>query len=164
MDATAESTEDGWTLVLVRELKHPPARVWTALTEPAELAAWAPFTAERALTRTGELTVTMIDGDERVELTSAVTEVDPPRLLAYRWGDDRLRWELEPTASGTRLTLRHLVGDRDDLARAAAGWHLCLDVAERLLDGDPVEPIRGRDALDHGWQQLHDGYAGRLMR
>ena len=95
MDATAESTEDGWTLVLVRELKHPPARVWTALTEPAELAGWAPFTAERALTRTGGLTLTMIDGDQHVDIASTVTAVEPPRLLEYRWGGDRLRWELE---------------------------------------------------------------------
>lgn len=162
MDATAESTEDGWTLVLVRELKHPPARVWTALTEPAELAGWAPFTAERALTRTGGLTLTMIDGDQHVDIASTVTAVEPPRLLEYRWGGDRLRWELEPIGSGTRLTLRHLVAAREDLAKAAAGWHLCLDVAERLLDGDPVEPIRGRAAMDHSWQRLHDDYAQRL--
>jgi hypothetical protein len=43
-----------------------------------------------------------------------------------------------------------------------AGWHLCLDVAERLLDGQPVEPIRGQDAMNQGWQELHDAYAERL--
>jgi hypothetical protein len=46
--------------------------------------------------------------------------------------------------------------------KAAAGWHLCLDVAERLLDGDDVEPIRGQEAMAHGWQELHDQYAERL--
>ena len=28
---------DEWTLVLVRELRHPPATVWGALTDPAQL-------------------------------------------------------------------------------------------------------------------------------
>ena len=44
----------------------------------------------------------------------------------------------------------------------AAGWHLCLDVAERLLDGQPLEPIRGDDARNYGWERLHDAYAERL--
>jgi hypothetical protein len=48
------------------------------------------------------------------------------------------------------------------LATAAAGWHLCLRVAEHLLDGDPIPPIRGSQALEYGWQELHDAYAARL--
>jgi uncharacterized protein YndB with AHSA1/START domain len=162
MDATAESTQDGWVLVLVRQLRHPPARVWTALTEPDQLAAWSPFTAARSLAEPGDVTITMIDGDRSVDLAGTVIRVEPPRLLEYTWGEDRLRWELSPADGGTRLTLRHFVTDRDMLAKAAAGWHLCFAVLERLLDGDPVQPIRGEEALDHGWKQLHDEYAERL--
>ena len=162
MTAHAESTADGWVLVLRRQLRHPPAAVWAALTEPDRLEQWAPFTTGRSLAEPGELTLTMVDGDTRTDLPATVTRADPPTLLEYSWGEDLLRWELEPTGGGTRLTLRHRVGDRDDQARAAAGWHLCLDVAEHLLDGDPVPPIRGREALDHGWQSLHDRYAAAL--
>jgi uncharacterized protein YndB with AHSA1/START domain len=162
MNAHAESTADGWVLVLERQLRQPPAAVWKALTEPARLAAWAPFTAERSLAEPGDLTLTMIDGDDRVELAATVTNAEPPALLEYSWGPDVLRWELAAAGGGTRLTLRHRVGDRDDLARAAAGWHLCLDVAEHLLDGDPVPPIRGQEALQHGWKELHDEYAAQL--
>ena len=38
--AGAEVRKDGdtWTLVLVRELRHPPAMVWEALTDPAQLS------------------------------------------------------------------------------------------------------------------------------
>jgi uncharacterized protein YndB with AHSA1/START domain len=162
MNARAESTADGWVLVLVRQLRHPPAKVWAALTDPTQLAAWAPFTAERSLTEPGDLTLTMIDGDDRVDLAATVTKADAPTLLEYRWGSDLLRWELAAARDGTRLTLRHQVGDRDDLARAAAGWHLCLDVAEHLLDGDPVPPVRGQEALRHGWKELHDQYAAQL--
>ncbi|HEV7656648.1 MAG TPA: SRPBCC family protein [Mycobacteriales bacterium] len=162
MSAYAESTAEGWVLVLTRQLEHEPAKVWAALTEPGQLERWAPFTAERSLAEPGDLTLTMIDGPSTVDLPATVTTADPPTLLEYRWGEDLLRWELIPAAAGTRLTLRHRVGSQDDLARAAAGWHLCLDVAGHLLDGDPVPPVRGREALEHGWQALHDDYAAQL--
>jgi uncharacterized protein YndB with AHSA1/START domain len=163
--AEVEAHPDGdrWTLVFVRELKHPPEAVWAALTEAGQLAAWAPFTASRDLSTPGAATLTMIDGETAVDLTANVIRVEPPRLLEYTWDDDRLRWELEPTGAGTRLTLRHTVADRDWVVKVAAGWHLCLDVAERLLDGSPIPPIRGQDALNYGWQQLADAYAARLM-
>ena len=164
MNAYAESTPQGWVLVVARDLRHPPAAVWAALTEPDQLLAWAPFTAGRDLGATGAATLTMIDGvdGERMDLPATVTRAEPPTLLEYTWGTDELRWELAAIGAGTRLTLRHRVGSRADLARAAAGWHLCLDVLDRLLGGDPVAPIRGRDALDQGWTELHDRSAVRL--
>jgi uncharacterized protein YndB with AHSA1/START domain len=162
MNARAESTPDGWVLVLVRELRHPPTTVWAALTEPDQLTAWAPFTAGRDLGATGAVTLTMIDGDDGVDLAATVTTADPPALLEYTWGSDRLRWELAATGAGTRLTLRHHVATRDDAPRAAAGWHLCLNVLDHLLDGDPVPPVRGQDALQHGWTELHEDYAAQL--
>jgi uncharacterized protein YndB with AHSA1/START domain len=160
----AESTAEGWVLVVVRELRHPPAAVWAALTEPDQLEAWAPFTAGRDLGATGGATLSMIDGvdGDRVELPATVLRADAPTLLEYSWGPDQLRWELAATDAGTRLTLRHRVGSHDDLARAAAGWHLCIEVLERLLAGDPVPPVRGQDAMQHGWTQLRDEYAAQL--
>ena len=47
-------------------------------------------------------------------------------------------------------------------AQFAAGWHICLDVADRLLAGDPVPVIRGAEAKKYGWQDLADAYAARL--
>ena len=55
---------------------------------------------------------------------------------------------------------RESLGPVVDLA--LDGWHLCLVVADRLMDGHPVGPIRGRDAMDHGWEALRDAYAERL--
>ncbi|MFD5318778.1 SRPBCC family protein [Streptomyces sp. NPDC127098] len=157
-----EAVGDRWTLVFTRDLAHPVEKVWAALSEPDQLAAWAPYTADRDLSAPGEATLTMIDGDSPEGLKATVLRAEPPALLEYSWGEDVLRWELTPTATGTRLTLRHTVADREGLARAAAGWHLCLDVAERLLDGAPIAPIRGMAALDFGWEALRDGYAERL--
>ena len=122
----------------------------------------SPFTADRDLGTFGEATLTMVDGETREDLAAEVTRAERPTLLEYTWGPDRVRWELAPTESGTRLTLRHTVGDDDLIPKIAAGWHLCLDVAERLLVGDPVGPIRGEDAKNYGWDDLRDAYAERL--
>ena len=104
----------------------------------------------------------MIDGDVAEDLPASVRRAEPPTLLEYTWGTDLLRWTLEPVDAGTRLTLEHTLADRDWVPKVAAGWHLCLDVAERLLDGDPVGPIRGEDAKNYGWDRLHDAYAETL--
>ena len=45
----------------------------------------------------------------------------------------------------------------------AAGWHVCLDVLERLLDGEPMGRIVGPDAMKFdGWQRLYAEYAKQL--
>jgi uncharacterized protein YndB with AHSA1/START domain len=154
--------DEGWTLTFVRELSHPPEKVWTALTDPAHLAEWAPYTTDRDLARPGAATLTMIDGDTAEELAATVIRAERPTLLEYSWGDDVLRWDLTATASGTRLVLRHTLKDRDWLPKIAAGWHLCLDVAAHLLDGDPIGPIRGGDAVNYGWNELNAAYCDKL--
>jgi uncharacterized protein YndB with AHSA1/START domain len=154
--------EDGWTLVFVRDVSHPPERVWAALTDPEQLREWAPFTADRDLGTVGDATLTMIDEDTREDLAAVVSRAERPTVLEYTWGADRARWELAATESGTRLTLRHTVSDEDWVPKIAAGWHICLAVAERLLDEDPVGPIRGENARNFGWQELHDAYAEKL--
>jgi uncharacterized protein YndB with AHSA1/START domain len=159
------STDDGrWTLIFIRQLDQPPAAVWTALTEPAEIDQWAPFAATAPLTTPGRTTLTMVDGDERTDLPAVVTLVDPPVVLEYTWGSDTLRWELAPVGGGTRLTLRHTLASPSPGmgAMVAAGWHLCLEVLNRLLNGKPVGVIRGRDAMKFGWEELRAAYAERL--
>ena len=163
-EARAETADGGATLVFVRDLRHPPATVWAALTDPAQLAQWAPFLADRDLGDPGPAVLTLVDGDTTADNPATVRRAEPPHLLEYTWGDDLLRWELSPLGTGTRLTLRHTLTDPGMLPMVAAGWHLCLDVADRLLDGDPVGPIRGAEAKDFGWPELRDAYAAQLAK
>lgn len=164
VDARPEG--DGWTLVFVRDLHHPLERVWEALTDPARLDRWAPWTADRDVGTTGEVTLTMRAGAEPSPddepMTATVTVADPPSVLEYTLGGDRIRWELVAAGAGTRLTLRHTVESRDVVPKVAAGWHLCFAVLDRLLAGEDPGPIRGAEAMDFGWQRLHDAYAERL--
>jgi len=148
-----------WTLILVRELRHPPAMVWQALTDPAHLAEWAPFDADRSLATVGPVKLSTVGMPTPQASQSTVKRAEAPRLLEYSWGGNDLRWELEPLGSGTRLTLWHNI-DRDFIAWGAAGWHVCLDVLGRFLGGEPIGRIVGTEALKlSGWQRLTAEYA-----
>jgi uncharacterized protein YndB with AHSA1/START domain len=161
-DVAVTSAGDQWTLVFARVLRHPPAAVWDALTDPAALAQWAPFEADRGLDHLGAATITMIDGDIRLDSPSEVRLAERPRLLEYTWGEDLLRWELTPVDAGTQLTLRHTHGNRSWIPKLAAGWDLTVGTIDDLLDGKPVTPIRGRAALNYGFAELERGYADDL--
>src|ERR1700693_3371474 len=60
--AGAEVRGDGerGTLILVRELRHPPAKVWQALTDPTQLREWAPFDADRSLASVGSVSLSTV--------------------------------------------------------------------------------------------------------
>jgi len=151
---------DKWTLVLVRELRHAPTKVWQALTDPAELREWAPFDAAGSLAKAGAMVKLTTVGAPGPHVTETkVTRADAPKLLEYNWGGGDIRWQLEALGGGTRLTLWANI-PRNYIAMGAAGWHLCLDVMDHYLDGDPVGRIVGPEAMQfEGWQRLHAEYA-----
>lgn len=162
--AGAEIKKDGdkWTLVLVRELRHPRALVWDALTDPAQLCEWAPFDADRNLATAGPAKLSTVGTPTPQISEITVKRAEAPKLLEYDWGGGDLRWELEPLGSGTRLTLWHNI-NRGFIAWGAAGWHICLDVLERLVAGEPIGRIVGPDAAKfEGWQRLSAEYAAQF--
>jgi len=158
--AHIEKNGEEWTLVLVRDLHHPPERVWQALTDPAQLQEWAPFDADGNLGTVGATVKLTTVGAPTLHVTETrVSRAEAPRLLEYSWGDQELRWQLEAIEAGTRLTLWTNI-DRRYIAMGAAGWHICIDVLDRHLDGDPIGRIVGPEAMKfEGWQRLHKVYA-----
>jgi len=160
--AGAEVQKDGdkWTLTLVRDLRHPPATVWQALTDPAHLREWSPFDADTSLGRVGaRVKLTTVGAPTSLVSETTVTRADPPRALEYNWGGFDMRWELEAFGGGTRLTLWTSI-DRRFIAMGAAGWHVCFDVLDHLLSGTPIGRTVGPEALKlDGWQRLQAEYA-----
>jgi uncharacterized protein YndB with AHSA1/START domain len=151
----AQVQKDGekWTLILVRELRHSPEKVWEALTDPAQLREWAPFVTDGSLGAVGTVKLTWVGRPTPIE--TKVTRVEAPKALEY--GD--MRWELEASGGGTRLTLWHKI-DRRFISWGAAGWHISFDVLERLLAGQPIRSIAGVDAMKFaGWQRLVAEYS-----
>lgn len=159
--ARAEKREgEQWALVVTRTLKHSPDKVWRALTEPEHLREWSPFDADGSLAHVGaKVTLTTV-GAPKPHITETIVErAEPNKSLVFNWGGNEMRWELEPSGSGTRLTLWTSI-NRRFIAMGAAGWHLCLDVLDHLLDGDPIGRIAGPEAMKvPGWQELNAGYA-----
>ena len=150
---------DKWTLILVRELRHAPEKVWQALTDPAHLREWAPFEVDRSLDTAGTVKLTWVGAPTHQVSETRVTRADAPKVLEYSYGGSDLRWELEPLGGGTRLTLWHAI-DRRFISWGAAGWHICLDVLDHLLSGTPIGRLVGGDAMKFsGWQRLTAEYA-----
>jgi uncharacterized protein YndB with AHSA1/START domain len=88
---------------------HSPERVWRALVDPEELAAWlmptdfAPRPGHEFTLETGDAHIGAIQGE--------VLEIDEPRFLRCRWsgvfGDTYVSFELFPERDGTRLRVTH---------------------------------------------------------
>ena len=159
----AQVRKDGekWTLILVKELRHPPEKVWQAITDPAHLRQWAPFDADGNLAAAGatvKLTTVGVPASHITQTT--VKRADAPNLLEYTWGDFNMRWELEAVAGGTRLTLWTNIA-QPFIAMGAAGWHICFDVLDHLLGGTPLGRIVGPEAMkfprSSSWDCQSDG-------
>jgi uncharacterized protein YndB with AHSA1/START domain len=156
----AQIRKDGekWTLILVRELRHSPEKVWQALTDPAHLREWAPFDADGSLGTVGNtVKLTTVGAPTPQVSETRVTRAEAPRVLEYNWGGFDMQWKLEPIVGGTRLTLWTNIVPRF-IAMGAAG-HICFDVLERLIAGEPIGRIVGPEAMKFGWQRLNAEYA-----
>src|ERR1700733_7836871 len=71
-----------WTLILVRELRHSPEKVWQALTDPVQLREWAPFEVDGGLGTVGtRVNLAWIGTPAPLETT--VTRAEAPKLLEY---------------------------------------------------------------------------------
>lgn len=135
-----EERDGSLLLSFERILRHPPERIWRALTDPTEQFGWHPTPARFELEVGGR--VEYLEGGFRAEIDDGeVTACRPPRLLAYTWpvddaGPVYLRWELAPHDDGCLLTLVQSFDDRELAPDYSAGWHICLDAFGELVDGD----------------------------
>jgi uncharacterized protein YndB with AHSA1/START domain len=152
-----ERHDGRWRLRFTRRLAHSPERVWRALTERDELAAWFPTDIEGERQAGAPLRFAF-RGGEAPAVEGVMVACDPPTLLEFTWGDgETLRFELQAEADGTMLTFVNTFDELGKAARDAAGWHACLDVLGYHLDGsEPLWEARER------WAQVHDGYVERL--
>ena len=149
-----------WELVVVRELRHSPEKVWLAITDPEHLREWAPFDADKSLATAGvNVKLTTVNAPQTHITETRIMRAEAPHFLEYMWGANPMRWELEPIPGGTRLTLSTAI-NRNFISMGAAGWHVCLDVLDHLLAGDPIGRLVGTDTMKFsGWQRLTNEYA-----
>jgi len=132
------------SIVVEREMPHPPEKIWRALTTSALIADWLmanDFEAEpgrkfqfRAKPMPGWTGVTNCE----------VTELDPPHRLAYRWGDGTesdsgletlVTWTLTPTPGGTLVRMEQSGFRPEDEAGyqgMSGGWPHIIAGLERV--------------------------------
>ncbi len=155
-----DTIENRPALRFERRLAHPVDVVWRAITKSEELVHWFPSRVEVDELRPGaEMTFRFeempLEGMP-MSIPGRVTEFDPPRLFAFFWGDDHLRFELEPiggSEDACLLRLTVLLDQREKAARDGAGWHVCLDRLEGLLGGD--------NGAGEDWRGLYEEYQRR---
>jgi len=131
-----------------RTFRHPVARVWRAVTEPAELAQW--FVGPVAWTPTLGETFDVAGAPVQI------TELDPPRVIAWTWGVESYRFELAGAPEGCVLRFTHVFDDRHGpAAQHAAGWETYLDRLDALLTGHPISEEDAHVPI----AELHEEYA-----
>jgi uncharacterized protein YndB with AHSA1/START domain len=158
------------TLTVRRRLPGPIDRVWAYLTESDLRRQWlAAGDMEMKLGsrfelvwRNAELTDPPgarpegFDGEHRMK--AEITELDPPRKLAFTWGSTGgVSFELEPAGDEVLLTLTHRrIPDRSTQLNVSAGWHAHFDVLAARLAGQAPEPFWDR------WVALKADYEPRI--
>jgi uncharacterized protein YndB with AHSA1/START domain len=138
-----------------RSLPHSPERVWQAITDPAEIRQWFPAAVDYEQ-RVGAPMSFRFDDPDAPPTDGEVTALDEPRLFAFDWGGEQLRFELEPAGDGCRLLFTHFLSERIQAARDAAGWDMCLRQLDRLLAGEDAK-APGIGATPE-WRELYDKY------
>jgi len=138
-----------------RTYPHPADRVWAAVATPEGLGHW--FPAQVALELRVGGTVRFTGDPYTDDRPGTVLVCDPPRHLAFTWGDDELYFDLEGVGAGEcRLTLTNVLAQRNAAARNAAGWAVCLGELDKHLAGGAAEGPHSRSALP--WQPLYEAY------
>ena len=121
MSNTATETR---SVVVEREMPHPPEKIWRALTQPHLIEEWLmkndfkPVAGHRFNLRRNPQPVVSIVVD------CQVTAIEPNRTLSYTWVayglESVVTWTLTPTSTGTHLRMEQS-GFRPDQQQAYKG-------------------------------------------
>lgn len=130
------------SVVVEREMAHPPEKIWRALTQPHLIEEW--------LMRTDFKPVVGHRFDFRVDwgaVDCQVLAIEPNKTLSYTWNAARtddaaggltsvVTWTLTPTSKGTHLRMEQ-TGFRADQPRyyggAKIGWQQFFANLEQVL-------------------------------
>ena len=130
-----DATQAARSVIVERDLPHPPEKIWRALTQDHLIEEWL-------MKNDFQLIV-----GHRFNLRAdwgavdcQVTTVEPNKTLAYTWGayglESIVTWTLAPTSTGTRLRMEQS-GFRPDQEQAyqgaTGGWPRFLAALEQVL-------------------------------
>jgi len=125
------------SVVVERDMPHPPQKIWRALTQPHLLGEWLMQT-DFAPARDRKFS---FSGDWG-SVDCQVLEIEENRTLTYSWAayglESTVTWTLTPSTAGTHLRMEQ-AGFRTDQQQfymgARASWPQFLTNLEQLLAG-----------------------------
>ena len=128
------------TVVIEREIAHPPEKIWRALTQPHLIEEWLMKTDFKPVKGQKFNFRNQPKPDINVVVDCEVLDVEPNRTLSYSWAayglDTVVTFTLEPTATGTVLRMEQ-TGFRPehDLAYkgARASWKHFIAALDKLV-------------------------------
>ena len=150
MRAELTQQDKGYKAVFERQLEHGNVKVWSMLTDNSKLQQWFEELRMGETGKGGKLIFDMGDGKtEELE----ITDYEEARILAFQWWDDHVRFEVEQENDGKSMlrlveTIQRIT---PQTAKDLAGWHVCLDVIEAILNDEKID-------RDHEWQHWHEEY------
>ena len=155
---TITHTGEEYSLLLERHYPLPIESVWRALVEPAKLEKWfAKVTLDGRVGGAYDIDFGSEKGGGEILV------YDPPNSLAFEWGGrgvpSVVRFDLDPSDSGTRLRLTHSRQSAEMAAGTGPGWHAHLDVLGVVLEGEGFD-------LENDYKGLYNNakprYAGSV--
>jgi len=141
-DTMTTATAETRSLVIEKEMPHPPAKVWRALTEGHLIEEWLmkndfqPVVGHKFSFRADP-----VPGWNGI-IDCEVLVVDPPSRLTYTWGtmgmQNGVAWTLTPTAGGTRVRMEQSGFGPHQEANykgASYGWKNFIGKLEHVIEG-----------------------------
>ena len=136
MIATIQKEDEVYTAHYERHFHHSVEKVWSMLTDNELLQQWFTELQVVDLRKDGLIKFDMQDG---TFIDMKILDFEPMQVLAFEWGKDTVRFELSPVSDGSRLVfIETLSSFTEHTIKDIAGWHVCLEVIETLLDGRTI--------------------------
>ncbi|KOY14312.1 SRPBCC family protein [Paenibacillus xylanivorans] len=159
MIADLKQTPTGNMARFERHWKYSVEEVWSYLTENEKLAKWFTELQVEELREGGSIKFNMPDG---TFLVLQILDFVPYSVLEYTWAEDRVRFELYPESDGCRLLLIETIhAITSHTPKDLAGWHVCLNVIEALLDGRTLE---SRESEWKIWYEKYQKHVDRFLK
>lgn len=150
MLASIEKVGNIYTARFERHYKHSVEEVWSWLTDNDKLPKWFSELRVDELRKGGVIKFDMQDGTYE-DLT--ILELKMNSILEYTWGEDVVRFELKQEPEGCCLVLIEKINTiTNHTPKDLAGWHVCLEVINTLLDGRTIE------SREDTWKIWYENY------
>lgn len=149
MRAEIIQDKQGYTATFVREFSRSIEDVWAMLTENGKLQQWFSELTIEDLRKGGNIKFDMGNGEFG---NMTILDYEEGKKLSFEWGEDQVHFELTADNGSTQLVLVETISKIiPHTAKDLAGWHVCLDVIEAILEGKEI-------AREKEWEKEYPEY------